>query len=69
MDAEEFSRLAHTLVDAVAGYLDSLPDRRVTRGESPDAVRAALNADLPLQQAGTDASALQRSTTGEVPSG
>ena len=35
----------------------------MTSGESPRAVRAALNADEPLPQAGTDAGELLRSTT------
>jgi aromatic-L-amino-acid/L-tryptophan decarboxylase len=42
LDAEEFRRLGHATVDAVADFLASLPDRPVTPGEAPDEVRAAL---------------------------
>ncbi len=42
VDAEEFRRLGHATVDAIADFLDSLPGRRVAPGESADEVRAAL---------------------------
>ena len=61
MDAEEVRRLGHALVDSVAGFLASLPERPVTRGESPQAVRARLGAGAPLPEEGSDAGELLRS--------
>ncbi len=62
MDAGEFRRLGHALVDSIAAFLESLPERPVARGESPAAIRAALDADRPLPRTGTDAAALLAST-------
>lgn len=42
LDADEFRRLGHDVVDAIADFLRSLPERRVTPGESAEDVRAAL---------------------------
>jgi glutamate/tyrosine decarboxylase-like PLP-dependent enzyme len=48
LDAEEFRRLGHGVVDEIADFLRSLPERRVAPGESPEEVRAALGgAGLP----------------------
>ncbi|HEX2253152.1 MAG TPA: aminotransferase class V-fold PLP-dependent enzyme [Thermoanaerobaculia bacterium] len=58
MDADEFRRLGHQLVDAVGTFLATLAERPVTPGESPDQVRAVLGADRPLPAEGTDPAAL-----------
>jgi len=58
MGSEEFRALGHLLVDRIAGFLDSLPERRVTPGESPSDVRRALGAERSLPQKGTDAGPL-----------
>jgi glutamate/tyrosine decarboxylase-like PLP-dependent enzyme len=42
LDAEEFRRLGHGLVDEIADFLGTLPDRKVAPGESADEVRDAL---------------------------
>ena len=42
MGAEEFRALGHRLVDELAGFYESLPERRVTSGESGREIRAAL---------------------------
>ena len=42
MSPEEFRALGYRLVDHVAGFLDSLPSRRVSPGESPREVRTVL---------------------------
>jgi aromatic-L-amino-acid decarboxylase len=42
MPPEEFRRLGHALVDEIAEFLRSLPNRPVTPGETPRDVRAAL---------------------------
>jgi aromatic-L-amino-acid/L-tryptophan decarboxylase len=52
--AEEFRALGYQLIDRIASFLDSLPERRVTPGEAPSAVRKALGAELSLPQKGAD---------------
>jgi hypothetical protein len=42
LDAEDFRRRGHDVVDEIADFLRTLPGRRVTPGESVDEVRAAL---------------------------
>jgi aromatic-L-amino-acid decarboxylase len=42
LDAEEFRRLGHGLVDEIAEFLGTLPERKVAPGESADEVRDAL---------------------------
>jgi aromatic-L-amino-acid/L-tryptophan decarboxylase len=52
MSPEEFRALGHRLVDQVAEFLQSLPTRRVSPGESPKEVRAILgDSRLPEQGA------------------
>lgn len=58
MDAQQFRQLGAELVERIAGFLDSLPQRPVTPAESPAAVREALRADRPLPQHGADAATL-----------
>ena len=58
MAPEEFRRIGHALVDAIAAHLDSLPSRPVTRGDSPDEIRRLLHADAPLPAEGRDAASL-----------
>ena len=64
MDAKEFRRAGYALVDAVAGLLRSLPERPVTPGESPGAVRALLGAERSLPEQGTDPATLLSSAAG-----
>jgi len=58
---EEFRELGHRLVDDIAGFLDSLPQRPVTTAESPQAVRKLLGADT-LPQRGSPPNALLNET-------
>jgi glutamate/tyrosine decarboxylase-like PLP-dependent enzyme len=58
MSAEEFRSTGHQLVDRIADFIDSLPRRPVTPGESPSTVREALDAGLKLPEHGADAGAL-----------
>ena len=58
MDADEFRRAGHALVDAAAAFLASLPRGPVTASESPSAVQAALGASAPLPEQGSDPAAL-----------
>jgi aromatic-L-amino-acid decarboxylase len=55
----EFRRLGHELVDAIAEFLESLPQRKVTTGESPGEIRALLP-DRPLPEQGEPADVLLR---------
>lgn len=57
LDGDEFRRLGHQLVDQIAEFLDSLAQRRVTPGEDPATVRAALGAG-PVPEQGGDPRAL-----------
>jgi glutamate/tyrosine decarboxylase-like PLP-dependent enzyme len=54
MSGEEFRSLGHALVDRIAGFLDSLPQRKVTTGESPTEIREALDAERTLPQRGAE---------------
>lgn len=63
MDASTFRTLGHTLVDQVAGLLESIPSGPVTRDESPTAVRAALDLSGPLPELGMDPATLLQQTT------
>jgi glutamate/tyrosine decarboxylase-like PLP-dependent enzyme len=57
MDPNEFRRLGHWIVDHLADFLQSLPQRPVTSGVSPGEVRALLG-EKPLPQEGTAAERL-----------
>lgn len=58
MDAEEFRRTGHALVDTIAAFLESIPDRPVTPGETPGEIRRALESAAHLPDAGSDAATL-----------
>lgn len=54
ISAEEFRIAGHQLVDRIAAFFDSLPQRPVTPGEKPSAVRDALGAAQTLPLHGSD---------------
>lgn len=54
INPETFRALGHRLVDDIAGFLESLPSRPVTRGQPPSAVRGALGLGRPLPEQGDD---------------
>ncbi len=54
MDTAAFRAIGHRLVDTLADFLESLPGRPVTRNESPSEVRAALDLNGPMPEAGTE---------------
>ena len=54
MHSDDFRAIAHHLVDRIADFLDSLPTRPVTTGESPPVIREALDSARPLPDLGTD---------------
>ena len=58
MTEDEFRSLGHDLVDRIANFLASTRGRPVSPGETPDEVRASLNATLALPEDGTHAGAL-----------
>ena len=58
MSSGEFRLLGHQMVDRVADFLDSLPGRPVTTGESPQQIRQALDAGRTLPKGGSDPAAL-----------
>ena len=62
MDAATFRALGHRLVDQLAACLDAVPRGPVTRGESPSAVRDALDLAGPLPESGMDPGPLLEQT-------
>ena len=50
----EFRTLGYQLIDRISGFMDSLPERPVTRGESPSDIRQALRAEQSLPQKGAE---------------
>ena len=58
LDPAEFRRIGHSLVEAIADHLSTLPTRPVTRGGAPDAIRALLDGDAPLPVEGRDPAVL-----------
>src|SRR5687767_3058692 len=54
MDGATFRALGHRLVNQLAACLDAVPRGPVTRGESPSAVRQALDLAGPLPESGMD---------------
>src|SRR6202046_1453217 len=59
MTSEAFRELAAQLIDRIADFLDSLPQRPVTRAESPAVVRQALAAQRTLPERGADPAQLR----------
>jgi glutamate/tyrosine decarboxylase-like PLP-dependent enzyme len=60
LDSEGFRRLGYELVDAVADFLEGIPDGPVSRDETPGQVRALLSADRTLPEAGGDPAEILR---------
>ena len=61
MSSDEFRAVGHQLVDRIAAFFDSLPERPVTPGESPSAIRQVLSANRSLPSGGADAADLLNS--------
>jgi glutamate/tyrosine decarboxylase-like PLP-dependent enzyme len=61
MTGREFREVGHRLVDDIAGFLDSIRERPVTRGVRPSGVREMLPRG-PVPEEGSDAGALLRAT-------
>ena len=58
MSRDEFRRLGHDLVEAVAAFLEGLPGRPVTPDESPETLRALIGGARPLPERGEPAAEL-----------
>lgn len=58
MSGDEFRSAGHALIERIAEFLESLPGRPLTTGESPAQIRAHLHADAVLPESGEDADAL-----------
>ena len=55
ISGEQFRDIGHELIDRIADFLDGLPERPVTPGETPAEVRSALGTgDLPEKGASAD---------------
>ena len=54
MDSRQFRELGSQLVERIASFLETLPERPVTRAESPASVRTALGSDRTLPPHGAD---------------
>jgi glutamate/tyrosine decarboxylase-like PLP-dependent enzyme len=57
MTGAEFREIGHALVDEIAAFFDSLPERSLTRDAGPDQIRDLLNTGE-LPEDGTDAASL-----------
>ena len=62
MDADEFRRAGHALVDSIAEFLTGLPERPVTAADEPREIERLIDASASLPEQGTDADTLLRST-------
>ena len=62
MDSSAFRSAGHRLIDHLADLLASIPNRKVTPGESPSTVRAALKLDGRLPEEGAEPAALLEET-------
>ena len=61
MPTDEFRKIGHYLIDQVADYLGTIPNRPVTPGETPTEIRTLLG-QKSLPENGTDAGQLLRDT-------
>ena len=63
LSKEAFREAGHALIDAIADFLEELPDGPVTRAASPEEIRGDLDAAAALPETGADAAELLRSVT------
>lgn len=63
MTPQEFRAAGHDLVDRIADFLGGIRDRPITSGSSPQEIRASLQAERTLPDAGTDAGELLASVS------
>jgi glutamate/tyrosine decarboxylase-like PLP-dependent enzyme len=58
LSSDDFRAAGHQLVDRIADFFESLPQRPVTTGESPSAIRQSLDASRSMPSKGADAAEL-----------
>jgi aromatic-L-amino-acid decarboxylase len=63
MSGDEFRRIGHQMIDAVGELLDSMRNRKVSSGISPDETRAILGAHETLPEHGMDTEDLLSNTS------
>jgi glutamate/tyrosine decarboxylase-like PLP-dependent enzyme len=63
MTPDEFRTAGHDLVNRIADFLGSLPDRPVVPGEAPEIVRSRLGAEAPLPEVGAEPGGLLAEAT------
>ncbi len=64
ISSDEFRNAGHRLVDRIADFFDSLPQRPVTTGESPSAIRQTLDTGRTLPNKGADTAELLNNAAG-----
>lgn len=62
-DSESFRRAGHALVDSVADFLESVPQRPVTPAQAPEQVRKLIDAGASLPEEGLPVDALLERAT------
>ena len=63
MTSQDFRALGHDLVDRIADFLGGIGERPITRGESPQEIRAMLQAERHLPDDGADPAELLTSVS------
>jgi aromatic-L-amino-acid/L-tryptophan decarboxylase len=63
MKGSDFRTIGYQLVNHIADFLDSLPERPLTTDEPPTAIRELLQSSSPLPDSGTDPAKLIQNTT------
>jgi aromatic-L-amino-acid/L-tryptophan decarboxylase len=62
METADFRRAGHALIDSIAGFLESMPERPVAPGQRPADLRALIDAERPLPDGGVPAQQLLTGT-------
>ena len=63
MTSSDFRTLGHQLVDDIADFMETLPNRPVAPGQSPSEIRDALDSQKPLPETGINNEQLLKEAT------